>query len=418
MPVVGLVGTLDTKGTEYEFLRKFLEGVGVDSLLVDVGVMGSPSVTADVTREEVAKAAGSTLEDAAHQPDRGSAISLMAKGGTRIVSDLVKDGKVDGILGLGGTGGTTLISEIMRALPVGFPKLIVSTVASGDTRPYVGTTDITMMYSIVDIAGINEISSRILTNAAAAIGGMVKAEKPQLHEKKPVIGATMFGLTTPAVEAARKRLEEYGYEVLVFHATGAGGASMEGLVDSGLVAGILDLTTTEMADELVGGVFASGPSRLTAAGRAGIPQVVSLGALDMVNFGAKDTVPTQFADRTLYVHNASVTLMRTSVEECAELGRRIAERLNTSKNPDEITVFIPSRGFSGIDSEGQPFYDRAADDALIQALTANLSAKITVVTRDLPINDPRFAEEMAETLHGALQNHSALQKHGALQDHK
>lgn len=411
MGVVGLLGTLDTKGPEYEFLRDVLSGAGVGSLLIDVGVLNTPTVTADITREEVAQAAGSSLADAANQPDRGSAISLMARGGTKVISDLVAAGKIDGVLGLGGTGGTTLITEIMRTLPVGFPKLMVSTVASGDTRPYVGTTDITMMYSIVDIAGINEISSLILTNAAAAIGGMVTAEKPELHEKKPVIAATMFGLTTPAVEAARKRLEDYGYEVLVFHATGAGGASMEGLIDSGLISGVLDLTTTEMADELVGGVFASGPTRLTAAGRAGIPQVVSLGALDMVNFGAKDTVPAQFADRTFYVHNATVTLMRTSATECTELGRRIGERLSTSKNPDEITVFIPEKGFSGIDAEGQPFYDRAADDALIQALKVTLSDKITVVTRDLPINDPQFAEEMAEKLHSVMQNHSAIQNH-------
>lgn len=406
MSVVGLIGTLDTKGHEYEYLRDVLRDAGVDAMLIDVGVLGAPTVAADVTREAVAEAAGSSLSEAANQPDRGSAISLMARGATALVTRMVAEGKLDGVLGLGGTGGTTLVTEVMRALPVGLPKLMVSTVASGDTRPYVGSVDITMMYSIVDIAGINEISSMILTNAASAMAGMVTAKKPEHLEAKPVIAASMFGLTTPAVEAARAYLEERGYEVLVFHATGAGGASMEKLIESGFVSGVLDVTTTELADELVGGVFASGPTRLTAAGRAGIPQVVSLGALDMVNFGARETVPTEHLDRTLYVHNASVTLMRTSVAECRELGRRIAERLNTSNTGAGITVFIPEAGFSGIDVDGQAFFDPEADAALVEELVANLDPRIPVVRRDVPINDQAFAIEMAETLHDAVQNTS------------
>lgn len=406
MSVVGLIGTLDTKGHEYDFLRTVLREAGVDSVLIDVGVLGTPAIEADIPRADVARAAGSSLQAASNQPDRGSAISLMAKGATAIVSELVEAGKLDGVLGLGGTGGTTLVTEVMRALPVGFPKLMVSTVASGDTRPYVGSVDITMMYPIVDIAGINEISSMILTNAAAAMAGMATAKKPEHIEAKPVIAASMFGLTTPAVEAARAHLEEAGYEVLVFHATGAGGASMEKLIDSGFVSGVLDVTTTELADELVGGVFASGPSRLTAAGRAGIPQIVSLGALDMVNFGARDTVPAEHSDRTLYVHNASVTLMRTSVEECRELGRRIAERLNTSNSGAGITVFIPEAGFSGIDVQGQAFFDEEADAALIEELVAALDPSIPVVRRPVPINDRAFAIEMAETLHAAIQNNA------------
>lgn len=404
MGTVGLIGTLDTKGREYEFLRGSLRDAGVDSVMIDVGVLGTPAIEADVPRADVARAAGSTLAEAANQTDRGSAISLMAKGATAIVTELVEAGKLDGVLGLGGTGGTTLVTEVMRALPVGLPKLMVSTVASGDTRPYVGSVDITMMYSIVDIAGINEISSMILTNAAAAMAGMVTAKKPEHIECKPVVAASMFGLTTPAVEAARAFLEEQGYEVLVFHATGAGGASMEKLIDNGFVSGVLDVTTTELADELVGGVFASGPSRLTAAGRAGIPQVVSLGALDMVNFGARETVPAQFTDRTFYVHNASVTLMRTSADECRELGRRIAERLNSNTGGTDVTVFIPEGGFSGIDVEGQAFFDPEADAALIDELTANLNPSIRVVRRNVPINDKAFALEMAETLHAAIQD--------------
>jgi uncharacterized protein (UPF0261 family) len=400
---VALVGTLDTKGREYDFLRGVLRDAGVDSVLIDVGVLGQPVVEADISREDVARAAGSSLSEAADQPDRGSAISLMARGGIKIVEDLVKEANIDGILGLGGTGGTTLVTEIMRALPIGFPKLMVSTVASGDTRLYVGSTDITMMYSVVDIAGINGISAMILTNAAAAMAGMVTVKKPESRGVKPVIAASMFGLTTPAVDAARAYLEKNGYEVLVFHATGAGGASMEKLVESGYIAGVLDVTTTELADELVGGVFSSGPTRLTAAGRAGIPQVVSLGALDMVNFGARETVPPGFAGRLLYSHNASVTLMRTSTEECRELGHRIADRLNRSNSGAGVTVYVPAAGFSGIDVEGQLFYDREADTALIEELVANLDPSIPVLIRDVPINDSGFAIEMAQTLHAAVQ---------------
>jgi uncharacterized protein (UPF0261 family) len=403
MKVVALVGTLDTKGQEYDFLRRTLLSCGVESLLIDVGVLGEPAVLADISRAAVAVAAASTLEEAANQSARGQAIAIMAKGGTRVVLELAQQGRIDGILGLGGTGGTTLVTEIMRALPLGFPKLMVSTVASGDTRPYVGTSDITMMYSVLDIAGINKFSSRILANAAGAIAGMVAVEAPPFEAEKPVVVASMFGLTTPAVEVARTYLEENGYEVLVFHATGAGGASMEALIDAGLVAGVLDMTTTELADELVGGVFPGGPTRLTAAGRAGIPQVVSLGALDMVNFGAPDTVPAKFEDRLFYKHNASVTLMRTSVAECKELGARIADRLSRSTNGSSSTVFIPEAGFSGIDAPGQVFHDPAADADLIQALRSSLVGGIKIVSRDVTINDPEFALEMAKTLHADIQ---------------
>jgi len=409
MAVVGLVGAFDTKGREYDYVRTVLHKLGVECLLIDVGVLGTPTIEPDVSRSAVAIAAGSSLENVRSQTDRGSALSLMAKGASVIVGDLVRQQKISGLLGLGGTGGTTVVTAIMRELPVGFPKLMVSTVASGDTRPYVGVTDITMMYSIVDIAGINNISAPILENAAAAIAGMSGLARSELVGGRPVIAATMFGLTTPAVDAARTYLEALGYEVLVFHATGTGGASMEGLVDSGLISGVLDVTTTELADELVGGVFAAGPTRLTAAGRAGIPQVVSLGALDMVNFGARDTVPPKFAGRNLYAHNAAVTLMRTSVEECAELGRRMAQRLNDSLGTGSVTVFIPRGGFSGIDVPGQPFFDPEADAALTQTLEAHLSKSIEVVSRDAAINDRAFAEEMAETLHQKIAaSHRAI----------
>jgi uncharacterized protein (UPF0261 family) len=281
---------------------------------------------------------------------------------------------------------------------VGVPKLIVSTLASGDTRPYVGAKDVTMMYSVVDIAGINQISARILANAAGAIAGMAKASAPAAREARPLVGATMFGVTTPAVTRARERLEELGYEVLVFHATGTGGQSMEALVDGGFLAGVLDLTTTELADELVGGVLSAGPDRLEAAGAAGVPQVVSLGALDMVNFGPKDTVPERFAERNLYVHNPTVTLMRTTAEENAELGRRIAEKLNRAGSP--TVLFVPLGGVSAIDVDGQPFHDPQADAALFDALREHLDRdRVEVREIDAQVNDPAFATAMADRLH-------------------
>jgi uncharacterized protein (UPF0261 family) len=285
----------------------------------------------------------------------------------------------------------------MRVLPVGVPKLIVSTLASGDTRPYVGAADVTMTYSVVDISGLNRISERILSNAAGAIAGMAKMGVAQSDGGRPLIGATMFGVTTPAVTRARERLEELGYEVLVFHATGTGGQSMEALVRGGFLAGVLDLTTTELADDLVGGVLSAGADRLEAAGELGLPQVVSVGALDMVNFGPRESVPEQFEGRNLYVHNATVTLMRTTPEECAELGRRIARKLSAATGP--TALFVPLKGVSMIATEGGPFYDRDADEALFAALREGLGENVELHELDLDVNDPAFADAMADRLH-------------------
>jgi uncharacterized protein (UPF0261 family) len=276
------------------------------------------------------------------------------------------------------------------------PKLLVSTVASGDTRPYVGAVDVTMMYSVVDISGVNSVSARIIANAAGAIAGMVGARVPIL-EAKPLIGATMFGVTTPCVTRARERLEELGYEVLVFHATGAGGQSLEALVRDGFLVGVLDTTTTELADELVGGVLSAGPDRLEAAGAAGVPQVVSLGALDMVNFGPRETVPPQFEGRNLYVHNPTITLMRTTPDECGELGRTIGRKLSAATGP--TVLFVPLKGVSMIAVEGQPFYDSAADEALLAGLRETLGSSVEVHELDTDINDPAFADAMADRLH-------------------
>ena len=396
MATVVLVGTLDTKGLEYAYVRERLLEQGVEVVLVDAGVLGQPQTAADITREQVAAAAGASLADLVAAADRGHAIEEMSRGAAEVVWRLHAEGRLDAVLGLGGSGGSALISAAMRDLPIGVPKLLVSTVAAGDTRPYVGTVDLTMMHSVVDIAGINPISERILANAAAAAAAMAKANAAfqPTASKKPMIGATMFGVTTPSVTAARERLEALGYEVLVFHATGTGGRAMERLLKDGYLTGVLDVTTTELADELVGGVLSAGPERLDAAGTLGLPQVVSLGALDMVNFGPQETVPARFADRHFYVHNPTVTLMRTTPEENAALGAVIARKLNAATGP--LALFIPLRAVSAIAGEGQVFHDAAADAALFGALREHLSPEIEVHELDMNINDSAFANAMAE----------------------
>lgn len=397
-PVVVLVGTLDTKGHEYAFLADRVRELGAEAVLVDTGVLGAPLTPADVGAEEVARAGGAELSSLRDAADRGAAMDAMGRGAAVVLERMHGKGRLQGAVSVGGSGNSSIAARAMRGLPVGVPKLIVSTVASGDTSPYVGAVDVTMMYSVVDISGINRISSRILTNAAGAIVGMAGAEPPAEKASRPLVGATMFGVTTEAVTRARERLEELGYEVLVFHATGTGGQSLEALVADGFLAGVLDLTTTELADELVGGVLSAGPDRLEAAGRAGLPQVVSLGALDMVNFGPRDTVPERFALRNLYVHNPTVTLMRTTAEENAELGRRIAAKLNAAKGP--TALFVPLAGVSAIDAEGQPFHDPEADAALFAALRDGVDpARVEVHEEDMALNDPAFATAMADRLH-------------------
>jgi len=400
MATVVLLGTLDTKGKEFEYLRARLQELDVDVVLVDTGVF-EPLADADVTQDEVAAAAGTDVTALRDAGDRGAAVDAVGRGAADVVARLHADGRLDGILAVGGSGNSSIAAQAMRVLPVGVPKLIVSTLASGDTRPYVGATDVTMTYSVVDISGLNRISERILANAAGAIAGMAKAAVAESGEGRPLIGATMFGVTTPCVTRARERLEELGYEVLVFHATGTGGQSMEALARGGFLAGVLDVTTTELADELVGGVLSAGPNRLETAGELGLPQVVSLGALDMVNFGPRETVPPQFTGRNLYVHNPTVTLMRTTSEECAELGRQIARKLTAATGP--TVLFVPLRGVSMIATEGQAFHDPAADEALFGALRENLAPNVEVHELDTDVNDPGFAEAMANRLHELVQ---------------
>jgi uncharacterized protein (UPF0261 family) len=396
-----LLGTLDTKGDELAFLRERLRDAGVGVLLADVGTLEPATVEADFTREQVGAEAGVDVEALRTAGDRGAAIAGMADAAAALARRLYDEGRIHGVLSAGGSGNTAIATAAMQALPVGVPKLMVSTMAAGDTSDYVGGVDVMMMASVTDVAGINSISARILSNAAGAMAGMVQAPAPRLEGGRPLVAATMFGVTTPCVTRARAALEERGYEVLVFHATGTGGKAMEALVEGGLLSGVLDVTTTELCDDLVGGVLSAGPARLEAAGRAGVPQVVSLGALDMVNFGARDTVPPKFEDRNLYVHNPSVTLMRTTPEECAELGRRIARKLAAATGP--VSLFVPLRGVSMIDAEGQPFHDPDADAALFDALREGLAgASVELIELDRNVNDDEFADAMVDKLDSYL----------------
>jgi uncharacterized protein (UPF0261 family) len=394
--VVAIVGTLDTKGAEYAYLKQQIESQGVATLVIDVGVFGQPPFAPDIAAVEVARAGGARLEALAAAGDRGKAVAAMSAGAAVMLRRLHDEGRIDGAIAMGGGGGTTLGSIAMQALPVGVPKLIVSTIASGDTSAYVGVKDITMMPSIVDVAGVNRLSSRIIVNAAGAIAGMVKIDPPQASSAKPMIAATMFGVTTACVTKAREALERAGYEVLVFHAVGSGGRTMEELIRAGFVVGVLDMTTTELADELAGGVLSAGPHRLEAAGEKGVPQVVSLGALDMVNFGARDSVPARYSERKFYQHNPLVTLMRTTREENAELGRVIAAKLNRATGP--TVLMIPRKGVSAIDVPGKPFFDEKADEALFAALRANVASNVVVVEMDADINSDEFATEAANRL--------------------
>jgi uncharacterized protein (UPF0261 family) len=395
---VVLVGTLDTKGVEYAYFRDRLREHGVAVVLVDAGVLDEPLIEPDVTREEVAEAGGAEVGELAAARDRRAALEAMGRGTAEIVRRLHAADRLDGVAGLGGTGGTSVATAAMRALPLGVPKLMVSTVAAGDTRPYVGVTDVTMMYAVADIAGINRVSAQIFSNAAAAIAGMAKSRTPLLDDARPLVGASMFGITTPCVAAARKRLEELGYEVVVFHQTGTGGRSLEELIEAGLVTGALDVTTTELADELVGGVCPAAPGRLETAGRLGIPQVVSLGALDFVCMGAMETIPEGLSDRTFYRHTPEMTGMRTRPDECAELGRTIARKLNAATGP--TALFVPLRGISVYATEGQVFHDPIADQALFGALRQSVDrTRVEVHELDLDINDHEFGLAMANRLH-------------------
>ncbi len=394
MATILLLGTLDTKGVECAYVRDLITARGHEVLMLDAGIFES-TIAASIAADQVVAAGGGDLSALRAGNDRGDAVTVMTNGVAALVPKLYTEGRFDGVIGLGGSGGTAIATAGMRALPVGVPKLMVSTVASGDVAPYVDVKDITMMYSVVDIAGLNKLSRRILANAAGMICGAVEQGIPDAQDK-PLIAATMFGVTTPCVTRLRERMDAAGYETLVFHATGSGGRAMESLIADGYIVGVADVTTTEWADQIVGGVLAAGVHRLEAAVNKRIPQVVSVGALDMVNFWGLDTVPEKFRDRNLYKHNANVTLMRTTPEENRQLGRIIAEKLNAAQ--DKTVLFLPLKGVSMIDDVDQAFYDPAADQALFDAIRQHIAAHIEVIELDLHINDPAFADAMADRL--------------------
>ncbi|TFG84023.1 MAG: UPF0261 family protein [Erysipelotrichales bacterium] len=396
MKTIALVGTFDSKGIEYAYVKKIIEDLGLKTFTIHMGVF-PPMFTPDVSNVDVAKAVGVDINEVAAKKDRAWATEVLSKGMEKLVPELYRQGKFDGILAFGGTGGTSIATPAMRALPIGVPKVMVSTVASGNTSQYVGTSDIVMMPSVVDVSGLNSISTKIFTNAAFAIAGMVKFENKAVIEKKPLVAATMFGVTTPCVNFAREYLEARGYEVLTFHATGTGGRSMEDLVTAGFIEGVLDITTTEWADEIVGGVLNGGPNRLDAAAKMGIPQVVSVGALDMVNFGPIETIPKQFEGRNFYKHNPTVTLMRTTVEENVKLGKKIAEKLNQASG--YTVLMLPLGGVSMIDAPGQAFYGKEEDENLFNELRHGINPKVVRLEEyNLHINDKEFAEKAAQNL--------------------
>lgn len=400
LKTIAVLGTLDTKGEEHAFVADLIRQRGHIPLLIDVGTGSDPTITPDITRFEVAAAGGVDLEALMARKDRGECVVAMSEIATVIVARLAAEGRIHGILSLGGGGGTALGTSAMRGLPVGFPKVMVSTLASGNTAHYVGSTDISMIPSIVDVAGLNRISKTIFTRAVGSICGMVEIELVSTSDERPLIAASMFGNTTECVDAAREILEKVGYEVLVFHATGTGGKTMEKLIADGLFSGVLDITTTEWADELVGGTLTAGPTRLDAAGKTGVPAIVTPGCLDMVNFGGRDTVPSKFVGRNLYVHNPQVTLMRTTPEECGKLGEILAQKVNAYTGP--VTVLLPARAISIISAEGQPFYDRAADETLFAAIRSNLSPDIELIEVDAEINAPEFSKACADALLSSL----------------
>ncbi len=395
MAIIAVVGTLDTKGSEHAFVAEQIRARGHQTLLIDVGTLLPPTVEPDVKRQQIAGVGEIDLDRLTELKNRGESIKAMSIAAPKMLAALVGQGKVDGVISLGGGGGTSIATAAMRALPIGIPKVMVSTMASGNTAAYVDVKDVVMIPSIVDVAGLNRISRRVFAQAAAAVCAMAEANVTQ-DEARPLIVASQFGNTTDCVNGCRQLLEDAGYEVLVFHATGIGGRTMESLIESGLVAGVLDITTTELADEWVGGVLTAGPDRLNAAARCGVPAIVTPGCLDMVNFGTPESVPEKFQDRLFYQHNPQVTLMRTTPAECEQLGRQIAQKLNQSTAP--VTLLIPTKAISIISAPGQSFYDPAADEALFTALKTNLRGDIPVIEADCEINDLNFAAQCVAAL--------------------
>jgi len=394
---IAIIGTFDSKGTEYEFIKSKIEELGCNTFTIHIGTF-EPKFKPDVSNVDVCHEVGLDIKEIAAKNDRGQAVSALSKGIRTIILRLYNEGKFDGVISLGGSGGTSMVAPALRTLPIGVPKVIVSTVASGNSEMYVGTSDLILMPSIVDVAGLNKISKLIFTNAVCSVVGMVSLNKKEEKEDhKPIIAASMFGVTTPCVTKAKEYLNEKGYEVLVFHATGTGGKTMESLINAGLITGVLDITTTEWCDEIVGGIFTAGENRNEAAAKNGIPAIVSVGATDMVNFGPFDTLPEKFIGRNFYKHNLTTTLMRTTSEECRLIGEALASKLNMSTT--KTTLFLPLKGVSMIDAVGQPFYGAKEDTVLFETLKNNITNEfVDIRILDNNINDTEFALSAAKRL--------------------
>lgn len=390
--IIVILGTLDTKGEEHLFLKQRIEAQGFQTLVVDTGMIDPPLFPPDISREEVCRAAGTTLADLIGKKDKKLAIDTIAAGAAKTVQRLQRDGKLDGIISLGGGQGTFIGTSAMRALPYGVPKVMVSTVASGDVSRYVGISDITMIHSIIDILGLNSFSRRLFTQAARAVCAMVDAAHFPPEKEKPLVGITMFGITTPCIMKIQKLMTERSprYDLVAFHARGSGGRTMEELIRQGILQAALDISTTELIDELVGGIRTAGPHRLEAAAQRGIPQIVCPGAIDSVNFGPPETVPAKFAGRKFFAHSSVTTLMRSNVAENEKLGEWIAEKLNPGKG--KTTVMIPTEGFSILDKKGEPFFDPAADAAFLRGLRRKINPRINVVEFRGHLTDDAFAE--------------------------
>ena len=397
---IALIGALDTKGKDFAFVKAEIERRGHRTLVIDVGVVGEPGIEADVAAAQVAEAGGTSLNELREKQDKALAMETMTRGIACVVKELHERGEIDGVLSMGGSAGTAIGTAAMRTLPIGVPKVMVSTVAAGDTQAYCGTKDIVLIPSVVDVAGVNRISAPIYANAAGAVCGMVETEPPAI-EPKPLLAASMFGNTTPIVTRCCETMARHGYETLVFHCTGTGGRTIESLVAEGYIDGVLDITTTEWADEVTGAVFTAGPTRGDAAAAAGIPQVIVPGCVDMANFWAPDTIPAKYESRTFYHWNPNVTLMRTTPEENAEIGRILAEKANASTGP--VAFFLPLKGVSMLDAPGKEFWLPDADQALFDAIKAGARADIPVIEMDNNVNDDEFADAVAHKLLELLQ---------------
>jgi uncharacterized protein (UPF0261 family) len=398
------MATLDTKGVEVDYIRGLVEARVHRALVVDTGLIGEPATRPDISNREVAAAGGGLLEALRKRADREESGPVMAAGATKIIRDLVARGDVHALIALGGTQGTTLSTSVMRELPYGFPKIMVSTMASGNVGPWVGTSDITMMFSVTDIMGLNPFMRRILANAAGAACGMAEVDLPS-EKGKPLVAITTVGITTQGAMTAGKALENAGYETIVFHAVGTGGQAMEEMMRQGLIAAVLDFSTIEVSNEMHHALLAGGPNRLTVAGKLGLPQVLCPGAIEVLVFNEPETVPLKFSGRRMVRHSPKITDVRLTREEMADVGREVAKRMQATSEP--AVFLIPNGGYDSYATVGEPFYDPEADGAFVAELRKSVPHNIRIVERDLDINDPAFATEAAETLIRLMQQKSA-----------